>query len=135
MNSTYTKKESRAVVMLMGCETVDLDLQGRYTPRCYPYSYLMVGCPAVFANLWKVLDVEIDILGAKLYENWLLESSKVVDKDGIAAFMPKARNACNYPFLTGASTVCYGIPTKIYKKDNILSSHLPSKRKHSEFNS
>jgi hypothetical protein len=32
-----------------------------------------------------VLDVEIDILGAKLYENWLLESSKVVDKDGIAA--------------------------------------------------
>ncbi|CAJ2678708.1 unnamed protein product [Trifolium pratense] len=135
MKSTYTEKESRAVVMLMGCETIDLELQGRYMPKCYPYSYLMVGCPAVFVNPWKVIDMEIDILGAKLYEKFVARSNDD-DKHGITAFMSEARNACHYPFLIGASTTCYGIPTKICKKDNILSSQLPSKpkRKHSESN-
>jgi hypothetical protein len=48
MNSTYTKKESRAVVMLMGCETVDLELQGRisgmFVPNFYVSTFMLFSC-------------------------------------------------------------------------------------------
>ncbi|XP_014518647.1 separase isoform X1 [Vigna radiata var. radiata] len=37
----------------------------------------------------------------------------------IGAFMGQAREVCTLPFLTGASPVCYGVPTGIWKKRNI----------------
>ncbi|XP_059648132.1 separase [Cornus florida] len=37
----------------------------------------------------------------------------------IGSFMFQAREACTLPFLTGASPVCYGIPTGIQKKKDL----------------
>ena len=37
----------------------------------------------------------------------------------IGAFMGQAREVCTLPFLTGASPVCYGVPTGIWRKKNI----------------
>ncbi|TKY71312.1 Separase protein [Spatholobus suberectus] len=37
----------------------------------------------------------------------------------IGAFMGQAREVCTLPFLTGASPVCYGVPTGIWRKRNI----------------
>ncbi|XP_058760955.1 separase-like [Vicia villosa] len=37
----------------------------------------------------------------------------------IGAFMGQARNVCKLPFLTGASPICYGVPTGIWKKKDI----------------
>lgn len=34
----------------------------------------------------------------------------------IASFMSQAREACTLPFLIGASPVCYGVPTRIWRK-------------------
>lgn len=34
----------------------------------------------------------------------------------IGAFMGQARQGCVLPFLTGASPICYGVPTGIWKK-------------------
>lgn len=36
----------------------------------------------------------------------------------IGAFMGQARDVCTLPFLTGASPVCYGVPTGIWRKKN-----------------
>ncbi|KAF9612496.1 hypothetical protein IFM89_000418 [Coptis chinensis] len=38
-------------------------------------------------------------------------------RSSIASFMSQAREACVFPFLIGASPVCYGVPTGIRKKD------------------
>ncbi|KAG4399168.1 hypothetical protein GLYMA_08G184200v4 [Glycine max] len=37
----------------------------------------------------------------------------------IGAFMGQAREVCTLPFLTGASPVCYGVPTGIWRKTNV----------------
>ncbi|KAL1336318.1 hypothetical protein HN51_030706 [Arachis hypogaea] len=37
----------------------------------------------------------------------------------IGAFMGQAREVCTLPFLTGASPICYGVPTGIWRKNNI----------------
>ncbi|KHN33472.1 Separin [Glycine soja] len=37
----------------------------------------------------------------------------------IGAFMGQAREVCTLPFLTGASPVCYGVPTGIWRKRNV----------------
>ncbi|XP_061337166.1 separase [Gastrolobium bilobum] len=37
----------------------------------------------------------------------------------IGAFMGQAREVCTLPFLTGASPVCYGVPTGILRRKNI----------------
>ncbi|WJX81047.1 separase [Trifolium repens] len=45
--------------------------------------------------------------------------NKCSHKRKIGAFMSQARNACTFRFLTGASTVCYGVPTRISRKNDI----------------
>ncbi|KAL3538573.1 hypothetical protein ACH5RR_001939 [Cinchona calisaya] len=40
----------------------------------------------------------------------------------IGSFMAQARNACNLPFLIGASPVCYGVPTGIAEKKRVVIS-------------
>lgn len=37
----------------------------------------------------------------------------------IGSFMSQAREACTLPFLIGASPVCYGVPTGIWRKKNL----------------
>ncbi|KAI9087156.1 hypothetical protein K1719_030791 [Acacia pycnantha] len=37
----------------------------------------------------------------------------------IASFMSQAREACTLPFLIGASPVCYGVPTRIWRKQDL----------------
>ncbi|XP_054803798.1 separase isoform X2 [Prosopis cineraria] len=37
----------------------------------------------------------------------------------IASFMCQAREACTLPFLIGAAPVCYGVPTRIWRKNNL----------------
>lgn len=37
----------------------------------------------------------------------------------IGAFMGQAREVCTLPYLTGASPVCYGVPTGIWRKKNV----------------
>lgn len=43
-------------------------------------------------------------------------STKCNHRRKIGAFMGQARNVCKLPFLIGASPVCYGVPTGIWRK-------------------
>lgn len=41
-------------------------------------------------------------------------------KGRVASFMGQAREACTLPFMIGAAPVCYGVPTGIVKRDDML---------------
>ncbi|XP_058750289.1 separase-like isoform X2 [Vicia villosa] len=45
--------------------------------------------------------------------------NKCSHRPKIGAFMGQARNVCKLPFLIGASPICYGVPTGIWKKKDI----------------
>ncbi|KAK7412084.1 hypothetical protein VNO78_03531 [Psophocarpus tetragonolobus] len=56
----------------------------------------------------------------KLLELAESESLKICGhRRKIGAFMSQAREVCTLPFLTGASPVCYGVPTGIWRKRDI----------------
>lgn len=141
------KLEKCAAGLLMGCSSGSLTLHGSYGPDGIPLSYLLAGSPAVVANLWLVTSEDIDRFAKALLDAWYKERScfttKCFQRNSLArkksqqlsessstnnncshrptigAFMGEARRACLFPFLTGASAVCYGIPTKIHRKSEL----------------
>lgn len=84
-----------------------IDAQGAFEPKCAPFKYMTVGCPAVIANLWDVTDKDIDRFSATLLNEWLAYCHKA---QSISKPVPKARNACRLPNLIGAAPVIYGLP-------------------------
>lgn len=144
------KLEKCAAALLMGCNSGSITLRGSYAPEGTPLSYLLVGSPAIVANLWLVT-TDIDQFAKALLDAWykerlgfttkcfqcnslakglarkksqqLSESSSTKNncshRPTIGAFMGDARGACIFPFLTGASAVCYGVPTKIHRKSEL----------------
>ncbi|XP_019425826.1 PREDICTED: separase isoform X1 [Lupinus angustifolius] len=55
----------------------------------------------------------------KLQELAETDSHNCCHRRKVGAFMGKARSVCTLPFLTGASPVCYGVPTGIWRKKNV----------------
>ncbi|KAJ0987621.1 hypothetical protein J5N97_005977 [Dioscorea zingiberensis] len=112
--------ESCAATLLMGCSSGSLVVKGQYAPEGPPLSYLLAGCPAIIANLWDVLSNDINRYCKVLLDAWLRDESQAGSGKEIrfASLMGKARDACRFPFLTGAAPVCYGVPTVILKKDD-----------------
>ncbi|KAH7656747.1 Peptidase C50 separase protein [Dioscorea alata] len=108
-----------AATLLMGCSSGSLVIKGQYTPEGPPLSYLLAGCPAIIANLWDVLSNDINRYCKVLLDAWLRDASQTDSGEELrfASLMGKARDACRFPFLTGAAPVCYGVPTRILKKD------------------
>ncbi|KAI3976405.1 hypothetical protein MKX01_038704 [Papaver californicum] len=70
------KLDKCAATLLMGCSSGCLSLKGRYNPQGAVISYLLVGSPAIVANLWEVTDKDIDRFGKALLNAWLKERSK-----------------------------------------------------------
>lgn len=117
--------ENCAAAMLMGCSTGLLELKESHRPRGTHLSYLLAGSPVVIATLWNVNTNDINLLASAILKPLFQERSKLSIEDPrncdhspkIGSFICKAREACTFRFLTGASTVCYGVPTKIYRKE------------------
>ena len=93
-----------AVSLLMGCSSGALRPHGGLAPSGTPLHYLHARCPALVANLWDVTDGEIDRLCDHLLETCTAEGGDLLDA------LAQARGACRLRFLTGAATVCYGVP-------------------------
>ena len=51
------------------------NLNGQYTPHGTHFSYLSVGSPVIFANLWEVTNKNIDRFGKAMLDAWLREIS------------------------------------------------------------
>eukprot|EP00727_Mastigamoeba_balamuthi_P009220 m51a1_g4920 putative separin (1853) ;mRNA; r:223679-233009 len=90
-------------VLLMGCSSGSLLVQGDFEPTGMAINYLIARSPAVVGNLWDVTDGDLDLLTLALFDNWGPERS-------LAAALALARNACKFPYLVGAAAVCYGVP-------------------------
>ena len=93
-----------AVSLLMGCSSGAMRPHGDLAPSGTPLHYMHARCPALVANLWDVTDGEID----RLTDN-LLDRCTATGGDLLTA-VAQARGACRLRYLTGAATVCYGVP-------------------------
>jgi len=93
-----------AVSLLMGCSSGALRPHGGLAPSGTPLHYLHARCPALVANLWDVTDGEIDRLCDHLLDRCAGEGGELLTA------LAQARGACRLRFLTGAATVCYGVP-------------------------
>ncbi|KAK0572583.1 hypothetical protein LWI29_033774 [Acer saccharum] len=103
----------------MGCSSGALLLNGSYSPIGAPLSFLQAGSPFIVANLWVVGDFDIDRFANTILEAWFKESESVGCEHRpkfFGSFMGEARKACKFSYLTGASAVCYGVPTVIRRK-------------------
>ncbi|EMS65712.1 Separin [Triticum urartu] len=70
------KLDNCAAALLMGCSSGTLHCKGGYAPQGAPLSYLFAGSPSVIANLWDVLDKDIDRFSKALLNSWLQEKFK-----------------------------------------------------------
>ncbi|KAK1697147.1 hypothetical protein QYE76_013844 [Lolium multiflorum] len=70
------KLDNCAAALLMGCSSGTLHCKGAYAPQGAPLSYLFAGSPSVIANLWDVLDKDIDRFSKALLNSWLQENFK-----------------------------------------------------------
>lgn len=99
------------VAILMGCSSGALHPRGEFDADGNVVNYLLAGSPAVAGNLWDVTDKSIDLLTKKMLEEWgILGKNKHISLDEAVS---AARDHCVLPFLIGAATVVYGIPTYI----------------------
>lgn len=69
------KLESCAAMLLMGCSSGSLNLNGRYAPVGTSLSYMLAGAPIVVANLWEVTDLDIDRFAKAVLKSFLEERS------------------------------------------------------------
>lgn len=69
------KLEKSSALLLMGCSSGSLTLNGRYAPVGTSLSYMMAGAPIVIANLWEVTDLDIDRFAKAVFKSFLEERS------------------------------------------------------------
>ncbi|KEG13586.1 separase [Trypanosoma grayi] len=110
-------------VFLMGCSSAYMDGGSSYDCYGMPYAYLHAGCPLFVGCLWHVTDGEIDRLTKRLL---LLVAGDVASGGNdccgrhpqtIGEALAMARQACKLPFLTGCSTVLYGVNLPLRSDD------------------
>ncbi|KAL6964352.1 separase [Sarracenia purpurea var. burkii] len=65
--------ENCAAILLMGCSSGSLVLNGCYAPEGAPLCYLLAGSPVIVANLWEVTDKDIDRFGKAMLDCCLNE--------------------------------------------------------------
>lgn len=106
-----------AAATLMGCDSALLVLNGSYIPSGAPLDYIIAGSPIAIGNLWNVFPHGSGIVLMALYESWIGDMSQD-GEPGIGSFLVKARDSSKlvFKYLDGAASVCYGIPTQIYKE-------------------
>lgn len=99
-------------VILSGCSSGIIDAKRSYAPTGTPLSYLLAGSPFIVSTLWDVFSKQIGEFDKDMYNVMLEERSNLLG-DRIGALVSKAREICTQSYLTGASIVCYGVPTRI----------------------
>ena len=92
------------LALLMGCSSGALTAAGDFPPSGPALRYIASGCGALLGTLWDVTDRECDRFAVALLAGW--EASGGAAHAGLAS----AAAACRLPSLTGAATVCYGVP-------------------------
>jgi separase len=130
---TIKSLEKCAVTILMGCSSGALSDVGEFEPYGPPIDYMLAGCPSLVATLWDVTDKDIDRFAKSAFEHWGLfktqepdneqvvkgrgkgkrkvqESSMSEEKMSLVEAVAKAREACNFRYLTAAAVCVYGIP-------------------------
>ncbi|ETS60006.1 hypothetical protein PaG_05997 [Moesziomyces aphidis] len=134
--------ERCAVAMLWGCSSAMLHDNGDFDRTGTPLNYMCGGAPAMVGNLWDMTDRELDSVCEGVFGRLgLMEAGEraplkstarklKVDADGIlvasraptqmslARAVAESRDDCRLPYLTGASTVVYGVP--VYWNDDAL---------------
>ncbi|KAL4372623.1 hypothetical protein AHAS_Ahas05G0000300 [Arachis hypogaea] len=116
-------------VVLLGCNSGTVYLQGNCAPLCIPLQYLAAGSPAIVANLWKISAKDISTFGKYLLQAWVKKRFELEKEcpnncdhpPTLGAFIGRARDACEQEFMTGAAPVCYGVPTRICVKKRVSS--------------
>ncbi|GKD21608.1 separase-like protein [Tanacetum coccineum] len=122
--------------LLMGCDSGRLTLCGSLAPKGAPTHYLLGGSPAILCNLWTMGDRDVGRFTKDLVLDLINKAntghaqrlhnpdeegpSKKRNTDApmnIGSFLIKCRKSCDLRYLTGASTVSYGLPTSICRKD------------------
>ena len=113
------------VVMLLGCSSGKLSTVADLDPQGAPLNFLLAGSPCVVSNLWDVTDKEIDKVAQELLATWTeqdptqfnteacLNSQGMLRQHSLCDLLPQAREACKLRYLTGAATVCYGLPVYV----------------------
>ncbi|UZJ52161.1 hypothetical protein CBS101457_001481 [Exobasidium rhododendri] len=117
--------KSCAVAMLWGCSSGSLRDLGDFDRSGTPWNYLMAGCPSLLGNLWDATDKELDGISESVLEKMGLRENVNRERGGdgqqeekrgrkshvsIAKAIAQSRDACKFPYLTGAACVVYGIP-------------------------
>uniref|UniRef100_A0A803L2H9 separase n=1 Tax=Chenopodium quinoa TaxID=63459 RepID=A0A803L2H9_CHEQI len=69
------KLESCSALLLMGCSSGSLNLNGCYAPVGTSLSYMLAGAPIVVANLWEVTDLDIDRFAKAVLKSFFEERS------------------------------------------------------------
>jgi separase len=96
-----------AAVLLMGCSSGQLHLQGDFEPSGMAAAYFSAGCPALVANLWDVTDKDIDRFTEEVVGAFTAKPARSL-MDALAA----GRDVCKFRGLTGFAPVCYGVPVR-----------------------
>ncbi|SPO45721.1 related to Separin [Moesziomyces antarcticus] len=134
--------ERCAVAMLWGCSSAMLHDNGDFDRTGTPLNYMCGGAPAMVGNLWDMTDRELDsvcegVFGRlglmeageraplkstarklKVDANGILVASRAPTQMSLARAIAESRDDCRLPYLTGASTVVYGVP--VYWNDDAL---------------
>ena len=100
------KLDHCGVVLLMGCSSGKLHLNGDFEPAGMAVAFSAAGCPALVANLWDVTDKDIDRFTEVLVASW---ESGPAGRSLLEA-LSESRDACKFRALTGFAPVCYGVP-------------------------
>ncbi|GKB63489.1 separase isoform X1, partial [Tanacetum coccineum] len=118
--------------ILMGCSS-GFVYSRNHAMEGAPLDYLLAGSSVVIANLWTVYTSGIISFTKKLFETWIKSTSsdrikckerKLLKRkftgtslceheSNLGSSMAKARAACKRRYLDGATSVIYGIPTRI----------------------
>ena len=115
-----------AMSLLMGCSSGRLRGGGNFEPDGVTIRYLAAGSQAVVANLWDVTDKDIDRFSEALVCGLVEDGGGGREGGGegggegdtssspytlLQTAVAKSRTACKFPYLVGASTVVYGLPS------------------------
>ncbi|XP_012936588.1 uncharacterized protein LOC101859236 isoform X2 [Aplysia californica] len=97
---------SRAVAVLMGCQSAYLRVEPKMEGDGAPLYFLMAGCPAVVGNLWIVTDKDADKVTCAMVSHWMSQKEAVP----LSSLLTAARPVCKLSGLNGYPLVTYGLP-------------------------
>lgn len=99
---------SSSAVFLMGCDSLRVyDLTHPQNPL---FSHTVRGSKLIVGTLWPVKDKDFNRYTVELLSRFFDRNERQIDA------MHKARDGCVLPYLTGAATVSYGLPSTVYSK-------------------